>query len=84
MHHWTDLGESFLKMYSFAMLRSAGQKLYEIFLWCSLFRGVHYIRIKRYSTTHTRSLDGRIPSTDLPAERPVRVSSETMGHEMVA
>eukprot|EP01048_Picozoa_sp_COSAG05_P003585 COSAG05_NODE_168_length_15164_cov_8.323734_16_plen_21_part_01 len=21
MHHWTDLGESFLKMYSFAMLR---------------------------------------------------------------
>ena len=42
MHQWTDLAESFLKMYSFAMLRSAGQKLYEIFLWCSLFRGVHY------------------------------------------
>mgnify|MGYP001374920297 CR=1 FL=1 len=48
MHHCTDLAESFLKMYSFAMLRSAGQKLYEIFLWCSLFRGVHYIRINRY------------------------------------
>ena len=29
MHH----SESFLKMYSFAMLRSTGQKLYEIYNW---------------------------------------------------
>ena len=31
MHHWTDLAESFLKMYGFAMLRTAGQKLYQVY-----------------------------------------------------
>ena len=36
MHHWTDLAESFLKMYGFAMLRTAGQNLYQVY-YC-----VHY------------------------------------------
>ena len=36
MHHGKDLGEIFLKMYGFAMLRTAGQKLHEI------FQSVHY------------------------------------------
>ena len=31
MHHWTDLAESFLKMYGFAMLRTAGQNLYQVY-----------------------------------------------------
>eukprot|EP01048_Picozoa_sp_COSAG05_P008089 COSAG05_NODE_600_length_8422_cov_35.108615_4_plen_84_part_00 len=70
MHHCTDLAESFLKMYSFAMLRSAGQKLYEIFLWCSLFRGVHYIRINRYRISGT----GRTYSTSLSRDLSVSQS----------
>ena len=36
MHHWKDLSEIFLKVYGFAMLRTAGQKLHEI------FHSVHY------------------------------------------
>ena len=55
-------------MYSFAMLRSAGQKLYEIFLWCSLFRGVHYIRINRYTVVLVGSYLGIPSAGTLPRE----------------
>ena len=50
MHHWTDLAESFLKMYGFAMLRTAGQKLYQVYHW-----PVHYlhVRINRYMYYYT-------------------------------
>eukprot|EP01047_Picozoa_sp_COSAG01_P120258 COSAG01_NODE_48983_length_376_cov_0.750903_1_plen_35_part_10 len=30
MHHWKALAESFQKIYSFAMRRSTGEKLYQI------------------------------------------------------
>ena len=37
MHHWTDLAESFLKMYGFAMLRTAGQNLYQVYHWYQVY-----------------------------------------------
>ena len=44
MHHWTDLAESFLKMYSFAMLRTAGQKLYQIYHCVHYFNDFLFLR----------------------------------------
>eukprot|EP01043_Picozoa_sp_COSAG02_P103011 COSAG02_NODE_39026_length_422_cov_0.482972_1_plen_48_part_01 len=41
-------------MHDFAMLRSAGQKLYQIYHWT-----VHYIRINRYSTVIYIDIAGR-------------------------
>ena len=55
MHHWTDLAESFLKMYGFAMLRTAGQNLYQV------YHCVHYfVLFIIYVSTGTHSHPARV------------------------
>ena len=62
MHQWTDLAESFLKMYSFAMLRSAGQKLYQIY-HCTRFwplRAAARSTHERGGTGHRTMVETRV------------------------
>ena len=62
-----SLAESFLKMYGFAMLRTAGQNLYQVYHW-----PVHYLRINRYL--------GRLAAVDLLSDAKVNACRQKSGY----